>query len=86
MSEQQIQQKFQEQMSAIARAIQEIFNGPVPVEKSKVGFALLVFDMEVKPENRTNYMSNVNRKDMLNAMKEFIARAEGHIKDEESLQ
>ena len=86
MTEQAIEAKFHEQMNALAGALQEVFNGKKKVSESTVGFALLVFDMDAAPGARANYICNCERKDMLNAMKEFIARAEGRITDAEALQ
>lgn len=43
------------------------------------GFALFVFDMG--SGGNMNYISNANREDMLTAMKEFIAVAEGRRPD-----
>lgn len=44
----------------------------------KWGFALLIFRMgDNRPGDRMNYLSNARREDMLAAMKEFIAHAEG---------
>jgi hypothetical protein len=41
------------------------------------GFALLMFGLAGDEKGRMNYISSANREDMLAAMKEFIARAEG---------
>lgn len=84
--EKPIEPKFVETMKALAGALHEMFNGSLPVSKSKVGFALLVFGLEEGKDKRTNYICNCERADMLNAMKEFIARAEGRITDAEALQ
>lgn len=43
---------------------------------SRSGFCLLVFDFG--EEGRMNYASNANRHDVVAAMKEFIAKMEGH--------
>jgi hypothetical protein len=85
-NEQPIQEQFVKQMNAIADVLQKVFNGDLPISKSKIGFALLCFDMDAAPGARTNYICNCERADMLNAMKEFIARAEGRITDSEALQ
>lgn len=84
MSEQEIQEQFKETMRAIAKALDELFN-PDHLNKT-IGFALLVFPYGCPPDARTNYISNGCREDMLNMMKEFIARAEGKLKDGEQLQ
>lgn len=84
MGEQPIEQQFREQMRAIADVLNEVFNGKLKGHDRTTGFALLVFPFG--DTGRTNYISNAERKDMLNAMKEFIARAEGRILDSENLQ
>ena len=65
-----IETQYRENMNALASGISSIL-GP------GVGFALLVFPLGSAPDGRVNYISNAQRKDMLVAMKEFIARAEG---------
>jgi len=76
-----VSKEYEEDMRAVANVIDTIFNGEnCPKDKRKTGFALLIFPFK-KPDDpdqgRVNYMSNAERKDMLTAMKEFIARAEG---------
>lgn len=85
-NEQALQEQFREQMRAIGSALDEVFNGPLKGEDRKVGWALLVFPFDCPPGARTNYISNASRKEMLDSMKEFIARAEGRISDSEELQ
>ncbi len=63
------------QMNAIAQAVDILFNGDT--RPRKTGFALLVFPFSHGDEDRCSYISNAEREDMLTAMKEFIARAEG---------
>lgn len=76
-----VQEQYQEQMTALCHAIDEILNGKE--ELKKVGFALLMFDFgETPTSNRINYMSNSGRKEMLCALKELVARWEGrHIEE-----
>ena len=63
-------------MQAIATAIDEAINGrPLPSEK-EFGFVLLIFDKDGEDLNRTNYISNCERKDIVSALKEIIARFE----------
>jgi hypothetical protein len=71
---QQIEGKHRELMNRLAGALDEMFEG--------YGFCLLVFpfaDKEGEMDGRMNYISNAERKDMLVAMKEFIARNEGRV-------
>ena len=71
---QPIEGKHKELMNRLAGALDEMFDGH--------GFCLLVFpfaDTEGDMNGRMNYISNAERKDMLIAMKEFIARNEGRV-------
>lgn len=43
----------------------------------RYGFALFMFGLEGDEKGRMNYLCNCNRSDMIAALKEFIARAEG---------
>lgn len=72
--EQPIQPELRAIMNDIGRVIAQAMKetaGP------GYGFALLMFGLEGDEKGRMNYLSNCNREDMLTAMKEFIARAEG---------
>lgn len=70
-----IEQEYLDKMNAMAKSIDDFLNG---VERPrKVGFALLVFEFGNFDGGRVNYISNALRAEMLAAMKEFIARAEG---------
>jgi len=72
-----IQPEYIEQMNAVARAINELFNGDAPVGKRKTGFVLLVFPFDGH-DGRCNYISNgADRRDVVTLMKEQIARFEG---------
>lgn len=84
--EEPIQKQSVEQMRAVAQVLDDVFNGTDRGLARKVGWALLVFPFNCPPGARTNYISNAHRKDMINALKEFIARAEGQIRDDEALQ
>jgi hypothetical protein len=81
-----VQEEYRVKMAAMARLIDEHFNGEKATRDGprSIGFALLVFPFTDlgklgKGEDRINYMSNAERVDMLTAMKEFIARAEGRM-------
>lgn len=86
MAEQPIQEEFKDRMRAIAEALDHVFNGDKKGTARTVGWALLVFPFDCPPGARTNYISNAERKEMIDSMKEFIARAEGKITDDEQLQ
>jgi hypothetical protein len=70
-----IEQKYQEQMKGLARAIDEAFNGKTKGHDRKTGFVLLTFDFGDK--GRCNYISNADRKDVIVLLKEQLARFEG---------
>lgn len=87
MVDQPIQEKYRETMRALAQALDDVLNPGLKGEDRKVGFMLLMFDFgETPTSDRINYISNSERADAINSMKEFIARAEGRISDQESLQ
>lgn len=71
-----IQDKYHRQMNAIAAALDQVFNGDKRGEDRETGFVLLVFPFA--DEGRCNYISNAgDRRDIIAAMKELIARFEG---------
>lgn len=72
-----VEQKYVEQMNALAHVLDELFNRD-PAKRT-TGFALLVFDFG--DDKRMNYISNSHREDMLSAMKELIAKFEGRAVD-----
>lgn len=72
-----IEAKHREMMNAIARVLDETFNGPAKGNDRKVGFVLLVFPFG-ENEGRCNYLSNgADRKDIVTMFKEQIKRFEG---------
>ena len=74
-----IEPKFREQMNVIANLLDDSLNGDT--RPRTVGFLLLMFDFGNPDGGRMNYISNAQRADMLCAMKEFIAHAEGRAID-----
>ncbi|NTG49007.1 hypothetical protein G6M04_16645 [Agrobacterium rhizogenes] len=62
-------------MKAMAEALDEVLNGSDRPKKN--GFVLLVFPFGGPEGQRTNYVSNGNREDILVALKEIVARFEG---------
>ena len=72
-----IEAKFRERMNGIANVLDTTLNGDE--RPRKTGFCLLMFDFG--SDKRMNYVSNAQREDMLCAMKEFIAHAEGRAID-----
>jgi hypothetical protein len=73
-----IEAKYLEQMNALARGIDRIFNADAKgAVTRKVGFVLLVFEFGEK-EGRCNYISNgADRRDIVTLFKEQIKRFEG---------
>ena len=76
-----IEAGYHEQMTAIARGLDDFLNGEAKGDARHTGFVLMVFPFnELGPEGqrRCNYMSNgADRKDIVALMKEMIARFEG---------
>lgn len=72
-----IEPAYIETMQALARSIDEIFNGTVKGPERKTGFILLVFPFHGH-EGRCNYISNgADRRDVVAMFREQIARFEG---------
>jgi hypothetical protein len=72
-----IENEYLEKMNAVARALDELFNGEKRGKSREVGFVLLVFPFGEK-EGRCNYISNgADRRDIVTMMKEQIKRFEG---------
>jgi len=72
-----IEPQYIEKMNALARAIDELFNGDLKGANRKVGFVLMVYNFGDEP-GRCNYISNgADRRDVVVLMKEMIARFEG---------
>jgi hypothetical protein len=65
-------------MNFIGSLLDKLFNEGK--EERDVGFALLVFDFTGVQADRINYISNSERQNMIGAMREFIARADGDEK------
>jgi hypothetical protein len=72
-----IEPEYVEQMTGLARALDELFNPGVRGGDRKTGFVLLVFPFG-EAEGRANYISNgADRKDIITFFREQIARFEG---------
>jgi len=73
-----IDPQFHELMNAVARGLDDIFNGPdCKPENKKVGFFLCTYEMNAP--GRFNYLSNSNRLDVHAMLREITARLEGRI-------
>lgn len=72
-----IEDRYHEDMNAVAGAIDRIFNGDAKGAARETGFVLLVFPYG-DTEGRCNFISNgADRKDIVTMFKEMIARFEG---------
>jgi hypothetical protein len=68
---------YREQMSDLARFINEYFNGDAKGEARETGFVLIVFPFGNK-DGRCNYISNgAAREDLKTLFREQIARFDG---------
>lgn len=73
-----IEPRYVEQMNAVARALDEMFNGKAKGKDRETGFVLLVFPFGEADGQRCNYISNgADRKDMVSLLREMAARFEG---------
>lgn len=73
-----IQQQYYDQMNAVAKGLDDIFNGKNRKGTPETGFVLLVFPFNEADSGRCNFISNgADRKDLVILMKEMIARFEG---------
>lgn len=72
-----VEPAYREKMNAVARALDEIFNGDLKGQDRTTGFVLLVFRYG-ESEGRCNYISNgADRRDVVTMLKEQIKRFEG---------
>ena len=68
---------YREQMNQIARTLDAAFNGAKRGKERTTGFVLLMFQFDTPEGARTNYISNADRRDIVVALKEIVARFEG---------
>jgi Mor family transcriptional regulator len=78
-----IESEHHARMSAIAEALDEVFNGKAKGHDRKIAFVLLVANFGDIAGGRVNYISNGDRADIIAMMKEITARFEGRYSDEE---
>ncbi len=76
-----IEAAYLEKMNALAEVLDDILNDDKKGKDRTTGFVLLAYDFDDK--GRLNYISNSRREDVLCAMREFIARSEGRVINEE---
>ena len=72
-----IEAQYKANMNAIAKALDETFNGALRGKDRPTGFVLLVFPFGDN-SGRCNFISNgADRKDIVTLFREMIARFEG---------
>ena len=70
-----IQEEYRHQMQAVARGLDEIFNGDAKGAERKAGFVLLVFPFGDAVGARCNFISNgADRRDIVTLMKNETQR------------
>ena len=69
---------------SIARGMDGILNGTE--RPRQFGFAIFVFEFGKTEGGRVNYVSNANREEMLVAVREWLARAEGRVIETKAVQ
>ena len=84
MADAPIQQQYREMMNGLAEGIDDVLNGDA--RPKKIGFALFMFEFDKVDANRVNYISNGKREEMLVAVREWLARAEGRVVEPEGRQ
>lgn len=70
-------------MQSVAKGLDKICN---PEGERKLGFVLLVFPFGGPEGARCNYVSNAERKDIITALKEIVARFEGRVQETGTVQ
>jgi len=68
---------YRAQMNSLAASLDKAFNGDKRGTDRSTGFVLLMFPFDTVEGARTNYISNADRKDIVVALKEIVARFEG---------
>ena len=80
MAEGPVDPKYREALNGLANDLDNILNGGLKGEDRTVGFALLLFDFNAPVTGRVNYISNADRRDMIQGMKSWIEQAEAREK------
>lgn len=74
-----IQEQYRAQMNAVAKGLDEAFNGPGYAVNRKVCFVLLTCEFGKIDDGRVNYISNGERSDIIATLRELLARFEGRV-------
>jgi hypothetical protein len=70
-----IEEAYRAQMNAVAKTLDEVFNGDKRGKDRPVGFVLLVFPFGDDPKGRCNYISNgADRRDIIKLLREQANR------------
>ena len=79
MTPDEIAEEHKKTMNALAEVLNNVLNPHMAGNKDakpKVGFTLLVFNYDDYSGGRVNYISNAQRESMVEAMNEFLSRAD----------
>lgn len=77
LGDQPIEDRYRQQMRAIAQTLDEFLNPGLKGDERQTGFVLMVFPFGAQ-DGRANYISNgADRKDVVTLMKEQIRKFEG---------
>jgi hypothetical protein len=78
-----IEDRYHRKMNALAKTLDEWFNGNAKGKDRKVGFCLMLWEFGDQP-GRCNYISNAtNRAEVVTLLKEQLARFEGQAEPKE---
>lgn len=73
-----VEEKYRQQMNAIAQTLDEFLNDNARGSERKTGFVLLVYPFDGPEGARCNFISNgADRRDLCTLFREMIARFEG---------
>ena len=73
-----IEEQYRDKMQALARMLDQFFNGEAKGDERSTGFVLMVFPFGEEVTGRCNYISNgADRKDVVALMTEMIGRFKG---------
>ena len=68
-------------MNTLARMIDKRLNGAAVGTDRKLGFVLLVAEFGKIEDGRVNFITNGNREDMIDLLREYLGRLEGRVDD-----
>ena len=75
-----IEPEHHDLMNALARGLDDAFNGPdCPSDRKRVGFFLTTFNFD--QPGRFNYISNADKLDVRAMLTDILARIEGRLSE-----